>query len=232
MGARIPKQYLPLSGRPLIAHAIEAVLADPRVVMLVVVVQTATPHWDTVAAALPPAHAARVVAAAGGETRAASVQQGLQALHQRGGLPNDWVLVHDAARPCLRHSDLARLIDAVSSQANADTPSAGGLLGYPVADTLKRVAADGRVLASVPRDGLWRALTPQMFHLGALHQALSRALREGQPCTDETQAMEHVGACPLVVRGNSDNIKITTPADLELAAAILKRRLEEASDAG
>ena len=222
MGAKIPKQYLPINGRAVIAHAIASLLADPRVKMLVVVVKAADPYWDNTVATLPQQWLTKIARADGGNTRAASVLHGLQALHDRGVSASDWVLVHDAARPCLQRSDLARLINTISGPSN--NSGTGGLLGHPVFDTLKRVTADGRVATTVLRDGLYHALTPQMFRLGELRQAIQHALRHGTPCTDEAQSMEQAGTSPLIVHSASNNIKITTPADLELAATILKHR--------
>jgi 2-C-methyl-D-erythritol 4-phosphate cytidylyltransferase len=129
-------------------------------------------------------------------------------------------LVHDAARPCLRGSDLALLIERLSVHA------VGGLLGRPVHDTMKRADPDGRVETTVPRDNLWHAYTPQMFRLGVLHQALERALAEGRLVTDEASAMELAGQRPQLVEGAGDNLKITRPEDLALADFYLSQQRE------
>ena len=158
----------------------------------------------------------RIRTVEGGNERFDSVRRALLALSDDAH-DDDFVLVHDAARPCLHDDDLAALI-----AAGRDSDS-GALLAVPVSDTLKR-AADRRVEQTVARDDLWRALTPQMFRLGSLRAALDAALREGVAPGDEARAMEHAGYRPLLVRGRADNIKVTEPYDLELAEAILASR--------
>jgi 2-C-methyl-D-erythritol 4-phosphate cytidylyltransferase len=148
----------------------------------------------------------------GGETRAQSVLNGLEAL-SADTTDDTWVLVHDAARPCLPREALARLIDAVQLDA------VGGLLAVPVADTLKRADVDGRVAITEPRAGLWQAQTPQMFPYGLLKRAL---LAAGADITDEASAIEKLGLSPLLVEADSRNLKITRPRDLQLASLILE----------
>lgn len=213
MGADIPKQYLELSGRRVIDHTIERMLRHPRIEGLCVAISEADVWWaDSEYAAHPG-----VVVAPGGAARADSVLNALHALAVRAA-PDDWVLVHDAARPCVHPEDISRLIDAVE-QAGA----VGGLLGMPVRDTMKRADSAGQVGHTVDRDGLWHAFTPQMFRLGALRQALGDALVAGVAVTDEASAMEWAGGRPLLVEGRPDNIKITRPGDLDLAAYYLGR---------
>ncbi len=207
-GGELPKQYLPLNGRALISYAIDA-LADETPLTRVYVIHAK----DDRRCAQVLGSGRRVAAlACGGASRAESVKNALAAL--RGELrDDDWVLVHDAVRPCLPGEALRRLMTEV-----ADDPT-GGLLAVPVADTLKRADADGRIEATVPRDGLWQAQTPQMFRFGVLWDAYKahRALES----TDEAQAVERLGLQPKLVRGALANIKVTYPDDLALAAAIL-----------
>jgi 2-C-methyl-D-erythritol 4-phosphate cytidylyltransferase len=144
------------------------------------------------------------------------VANGLEAL---AGVAHetDWVLVHDAARPCLRRADLGLLLDSL------DADPVGGLLALPVGDTLKRDDGTGRAVDTVPRDALWRALTPQMFRFGLLRRALALCLERGRPVTDEASAIESLGLRPRLLRGHADNIKVTHPEDAALAEAILRR---------
>ena len=130
---------------------------------------------------------------------------------------NDWVLVHDAVRPCISHTDIQQLMKLASEQD-------GGLLGRPISDTVKLADNNARVKKTIPRDGLWRAQTPQMFRYGELRQALLDARAKGLVITDEASAMEFAGFQPLMVRGSSDNIKITVPGDLELAEAFIQKQ--------
>jgi 2-C-methyl-D-erythritol 4-phosphate cytidylyltransferase len=156
----------------------------------------------------------RVTTALGGKERSDSVRNGLAALSGRARA-DDWVLVHDAARPCVLRQDVDRLLDRVQSHA------VGGLLAAPAADTLKRVNAEKDVLETVDRSSLWRALTPQMFRYGRLREALDRALAEGRSPTDEAQALEWMGERPLIIEGSTTNIKITSADDLVIAVALL-----------
>jgi 2-C-methyl-D-erythritol 4-phosphate cytidylyltransferase len=156
----------------------------------------------------------KVVTALGGRERCHSVRNGLAALSGRASA-NDWVLVHDAARPCVLRQDVDRLLDRVQSHP------VGGLLAAPTADTLKRAGVERDVLETVDRSSLWRALTPQMFRYGRLCEALDRALAEGRSPTDEAQALEWIGERPLIVEGSTTNIKITSADDLVIAVALL-----------
>lgn len=207
-GADRPKQYAPLCGRTVIEWALAPFLADPNCSGAVVALAQDDPYW----AAVAPANA---VVAAGGQERSQSVRNGLAALSERAA-PEDWVLVHDAARPCLPRQDLDRLLSVL-----ADHPI-GGLLATPAADTLKRADGSGDVQETVDRASLWRALTPQMFRYGRLCEALDRAHSAGRIPTDEAQAIEWLGLRPRVVEGAAANLKITSAADLAIAAALLK----------
>lgn len=156
----------------------------------------------------------------GSAQRAETVLNGLSALADRAQ-DTDWVMVHDAVRPCVRHADIDKLIDA------ATTSTDGALLALPIGDTVKRTDTEGRVRETVPRTGLWRALTPQMFRLGVLRDALHTTLIDGHEVTDESAAMERAGKRPRVIAGHPDNIKITVPGDIALAEFILARQEQE-----
>lgn len=211
-GADRPKQYAPLCGRTVIEWALSPFLADARCAGTVVALASDDPYWSALA---PPA----VIPAAGGRERSHSVRSALAALAGRAR-PQDWVLVHDAARPCLPRSDLDRLLAEL-----ADHP-VGGLLATPAADTLKRAEGSREVQQTVDRAGLWRALTPQMFRYGRLCEALDRAHAAGRVPTDEAQAIEWLGDRARLVEGAAANLKITSAADLAIAAALLKENRE------
>ncbi len=210
MGGERPKQYLCLDGRPLIAHTLAALARAARIDRLVVVLAPGDREWDR--HDWSPWAARLDVLRCGGATRAETVLNGLQAM-AGWCMDDDWVLVHDAARPCLPAPALERLLDLAREDA------VGGLLAVPVADTLKRARADGRVEATVPRAGLWQAQTPQMFRHGLLRDALRQA---GADMTDEASAIERLGLHPRLVECDSRNLKITYPQDLRLASLILE----------
>ena len=210
MGADIPKQYLSLGGRRVIEQTIGRLLEHPAISKVVVALSVKDAWWSGTCYADHP----RVLRATGGEERCHSVLNALAVLAEEAGT-EDWVLVHDAARPCLRPEDLIRLIEALRGHP------VGGLLGMPVRDTMKRTDTDNRVTQTVPRERLWHAYTPQMFRLGLLRRALSQALAKGELVTDDASAMELAGHLPLMVEGHADNIKITRPEDLELASFYL-----------
>jgi len=209
-GRARPKQYSPLRGRPVLSWALRALLAEPSIAAVVVAIAPGDRRF----ARLPEAREARVRSCVGGLRREISVANALRALEPEAR-DEDWVLVHDAARPCLRRSDLRALIAGVG-----DDP-VGGLLAVPLGDTLKAAAVDGRSDRTVPRDGLWRALTPQMFRYGVLRRALALCLDRERSVTDEAAAVESLGLRPRLVRGRGDNLKVTHPEDLALAGAIL-----------
>ena len=207
-GADRPKQYAPLCGRTVIEWALAPFLSDPRCAGAVVALAEDDPYWVSVAPRT-------VCVAPGGQERSHSVRNGLTALAGRANR-DDWVLVHDAARPCLPRQDLDRLLAELGSHPE------GGLLATPAADTLKRADAARNVEQTVGRAGLWRALTPQMFRYGRLCEALDRAHAAGRTPTDEAQAIEWLGDRPRLVEGAAANLKITSAADLAIAAALLK----------
>lgn len=222
--AAVPKQYLSLRGRPVILHTLERLCHYPRLSGVMVGISAADRNWPECAT-----EAGRLQkflgTYSGGETRAHTVLNGLQALarpHACGrALDSDWVLVHDAVRPCVRLADIAALVSTV------EVGDEGGLLALPVSDTVKRADASGRVVGTVPRESLWRALTPQMFRLSALRKALEKALTAGDEITDEATAIEAAGGRPKLVAGHADNIKITLPGDLALAELFLEQQEKE-----
>lgn len=211
MGSDVPKQYLPLAGRPVIAHTLARLIAHPQVAGVMVAVAAGDEQWQQ----LGEDWRKPVLTTHGGTDRAASVLAGLQALPDDVA-DIDFVLVHDAARPCVRSVDISRLIELA-------VPAGGGLLGAPLRDTLKRSDADNRSIATESREQRWRAVTPQLFRRGELSRALANAREAGVTVTDEAMAMERVGAKPLLVEGAEDNIKITTTGDLALAEFLLGR---------
>ena len=214
MGGPVPKQYLSLAGRTVIEHVLNLLVAEPQLAGVTVAVAADDPYWQRY---LPRQPAKPVRVATGGETRAHSVLNAIISL--RDELKDeDWVLVHDAARPCLHPQDLSLLIQQL------DQEPVGGILAVPVMDTLKQVDDELRVTATPERGALWRAFTPQMFRYRPLREALEAALRAGKAPTDEAAAMEQAGHAVRVVEGRGDNIKITRPDDVALAEAILLQR--------
>ena len=211
VGGSCPKQYLPLAGRPLIEHTLERLAAHPRIAGLLVTLGADDAHWPGIA----ELNGKRVLTAVGGAERSDSVLAGIEALPAAVG-QDDFVLVHDAARPCVRLGDISSLIERGSALD-------GGLLGAPLRDTLKRADAAGCSARTEPRDQRWRAFTPQLFRRGQLAAALRAAARNGHAVSDEAMAMELAGYAPLLVEGAEDNIKVTTAADFPLAAYLLSR---------
>ncbi|WP_101924721.1 MULTISPECIES: 2-C-methyl-D-erythritol 4-phosphate cytidylyltransferase [Luteimonas] len=216
-GGGIPKQHLPVDGRSLLTHTLAALAAHTGVTGLLIVLGADDPSLQTVDRH-PPMLAGRPVRlAAGGETRADSVLAGLAALPD-DVRADDFVLVHDAARPNIAVTDL----DALLERGRMDP--VGAILAAPVRDTLKRAGDDGGIDGTEPRERLWRALTPQLFRRLQLTRALESARDAGIAVTDEAMAMERQGARPLLVEGREDNFKITTPADLARFEFILSQR--------
>lgn len=210
LGGTCPKQYQLLVGQPLIRHALAALAAVPAIARIFVVLAPDDRHWDgfdwgDLATRL-------TVLRCGGATRAESVANGLKWMTALAA--DDWVLVHDAARACLSPAQVVKLMAEVG-----DDP-VGGLLAVPVADTLKRAQEGARVAATVPREGLWQAQTPQMFR----HAMLLDALEFAPAVTDEASAIEALGLHPRLVESDATNLKVTYPLDLQLAGWILKNR--------
>ena len=212
MAAEVPKQYLKLNGVPILEHTLRALLACPDIRGVVVVLDPSDRRADAIASLADP----RVSRAAGGAERADSVLAGLQAVAKEAGA-EDWVLVHDAARPCISVGVLRSLISSCTAAG------VGTVVAQASVDTLKRVSEGNRVLETLDRQVIWRAQTPQMFKLVELMSALSTALIDDIAITDESMAMELAGYPVSILEGPSTNIKITLPADLEMAEIILRR---------
>ena len=211
VGGDCPKQYLPLAGRPLIEHTLERLAAHPRIAGLLVTLAAADAHWRGIDMLLGKP----VLTTVGGAERSDSVLAGLDALPTTVAA-DDFVLVHDAARPCVRRADIDKLIERAGA-------TDGGLLGAPLRDTLKRSNGAGCSALTEPRDLRWRAFTPQMFRRAQLSAALRDAALRGENVSDEAMAMEQAGFEPLLVEGAEDNIKVTTAADFALAEFLLSR---------
>lgn len=211
-GGDTPKQYLRIGDKPLVTHTLERLAAHSRVAGFVLVLAPDDATWTR---GLIEVLGKPLLIANGGAERADSVLAGLRALPASVAMEH-FVLVHDAARPCVRAEDVTRLIERAA-------PAGGGLLAAPLRDTLKRADGQGRSNGTEPRESRWRALTPQLFRRGELDAALAAALAAGVAITDEAMAMERAGHAPLLVEGAEDNIKVTTPADLALAEFLLGR---------
>ena len=209
MGTDIPKQYLKIHGKAVIDWTLRTLLSHPDIESVVVALGADDEYWpDTLSAS-----DSRVRTVDGGKERCHSVLNALDMLVKEMS-PGDYVLVHDAARPCVRGEDISRLIRLAGT-------GVGGVLGVPVHDTMKRTDAEGKVVETVDRNRLWHAFTPQFFPLGLLRDSMKAALAAGVEITDEASAMEWAGYCPLMVEGAASNIKITRPDDLSLAAFYL-----------
>lgn len=209
MGANSPKQYLRVAGKPMLRHVVDTFAAIPTIARSYVVVSADDGYVDEVMADLDPARV--TVLRCGGNTRHESVANGLAAVRKQLR-DDDWVLVHDAARPGLTPALVTRLLDALR-----DDP-VGGLLALPVVDTLKRSDASQRAQTTVSREHLWAAQTPQMFR----YAMLRRALEDAEEVTDEASAIEALGLQPRLVEGSPRNFKVTLPHDVALAELLLK----------
>jgi 2-C-methyl-D-erythritol 4-phosphate cytidylyltransferase len=213
-----PKQYVPLLDKTVIEWSLSLFLNDVRCVAIAVVIARDDTHWSTLSIADHP----KIRIAIGGAERVDSVRNGLQALQGKAAATDwasEWILVHDAARPCLQQVDLDALLTAIDADHN---PLAGGLLATPLTDTLKQVDDKQRIINTLPRNHLWRAQTPQMFRFDVLQRALNSG--HALKATDEACAVEQMGYQPRIVGGHADNIKITVAEDLLLAEHILRSR--------
>ena len=222
MGSNIPKQYLSIDGAPLLLHSLRRLSAVKKIEKIVVVIHPEDSRWAELEKSIKEEFGNRIITVMGGGERYQSVLNGLTALTEFAG-KDDWVLVHDAVRPCVRTSDIENLIQKVSLH------SIGGLLGSPVDNTLKRVDKKLTVIETVDRESYWNALTPQMFRFALLKESIQTVVVSGEQVTDEAAAMEVAGFKPIMIAGQKDNIKITVEADLVLASQILKN---QASDNG
>ena len=210
LGDALPKQYLDLNGVPMIFHALKALAAVKRIDKIVVVLSPEDKHWRASSAIFDSLGARISAAYIGGQSRGESVANGLAHIEAEMA-KDDWVMVHDAARPCIRTELVEQFIDELESDL------VGGLLALPLADTIKLDDGDLRVAKTIPRDGIWRAQTPQMFRFGLL----KNALRDFMEATDESQAIESIGHRPKLVMGDSANLKVTYAPDLQLAGLLL-----------
>ncbi|CAH7012480.1 2-C-methyl-D-erythritol 4-phosphate cytidylyltransferase [Vibrio chagasii] len=213
MKADRPKQYLQINGKTILEHTVEKLLAHPQVSQIVVAISDDDPYYPE----LPLTQNPQVIRVAGGSERADSVLSALDYIEKQQ--LGDWVMVHDAARPCVQLSDIDKLISTAMSH------DVGAILAAPVRDTMKR-GAQGQIEHTVERADLWHALTPQMFRAEPLWNVLSEALKQGVSITDEASAFEWKGFSPALVAGRSDNFKITQPEDLALAEFYLSQNKE------
>lgn len=216
-GGAMLKQYLPVCGKSVLAHSIKIFQFHPMIASITVVLAEDDQWFESAVGLL----AANVKTVTGGDTRAQSVRNGLKFIIKNYS-NTDWVLVHDAARPCLSASRLEKFLEQ-----GLESPH-GAILAVPVGDTLKRAGDSQQIVATVDRSSLWAAQTPQLFRVGVLADAIDVAQEAGCNLTDEASAMEFVGIKPLLVMGSSANIKITHSSDLAIAEALLARK-EQAS---
>ncbi len=216
MQAEVPKQYLSINHKTILEHTLERFCSHPKIEGVVVAIAGNDNIWKTLGISSHP----KITVVEGGVERCHSVLNGLRALSDKAN-SDDWVLVHDAARPCLRKQDIDRLIDRLNGHG------VGGLLGLPVKDTMKRADKSFTIQETVEREGLWHALTPQMFRLNVLINSLENALSKNLLVTDEAQAIELNGLQPILVEGHPDNIKITRDNDLSLAELYLSQQERE-----
>ncbi len=216
MQAKVPKQYLNVNGRPIIETSLGRILALSYVAKVLVMLNPDDTVWPTLGMASNP----KIICQSGGENRYQSVLYGLRYLQAHAN-DDDWVLVHDVARPCVRLKDIHHLMEVIK-----DHP-VGGLLGAEVDNTLKLTDANGEVIQTIDRTNIWSALTPQVFRFRLLLNALEAVDKSSKTVTDEATAIELFGYRPLMVAGNRDNIKVTQPLDLNLATQILSSQAVE-----
>jgi 2-C-methyl-D-erythritol 4-phosphate cytidylyltransferase len=206
-GATIPKQYLSLRGRPIIEHTITKFLYHPHIEKIIISLQAKDTFWQQLQL---DRYNSKILVTTGGALRYDSVYAGLQAIAGIAN-PHDFILVHDAVRPCLSPTDIDKLINEVGNHP------VGGILGSRVRDTLKHINPENEIIHTFPRENIWQALTPQMFRYKLLTQALEQIIANKDAVTDEASAIESLGFVPMIVEGRRDNIKITFPEDLLLA---------------
>ena len=210
VGANMPKQYIRVNGISIIEHTLKKLASCAEIEKIVVALSSDDEYFINLSTVNEyPIHLVE-----GGAERSDSVLAGLEYLRTQAD-DNDWVLVHDAARPCILQNDITRLISTLK------THKVGGILGLPVRDTMKRVSSNTEISKTIDRESLWHALTPQMFRIGMLYDALIECKNKNLNVTDEASAIEQVGLKPLMVEGRSCNIKVTQPDDLQLAAFYL-----------
>lgn len=205
----IPKQYLPLSGIPVLLHSINKLVKLDEIEEILVVLNPEDTFWEKLNFSHP-----KVKVIHGGLQRCNSVNNALEELSGRAK-KGDWVLVHDAVRPCISDSDLKKITSIVNDE------EVGGLLAFPILDTIKEVGENLDVQKTIPRGNLWSAMTPQIFRYEVLKQALEAAIMAGESVTDEASAIEAIGLTPRIIQGEKTNIKITHPSDMVLAESII-----------
>ena len=220
MGSTIPKQYLTIDGVPLILHSLRRLSAVSEIQKIIVVIHPEDNRWAKLQESIVEEFENRIITVMGGDERYQSVLNGLTAVTELAA-SDDWVLVHDAVRPCIRTSDIENLISKVSLHP------VGGLLGSAVDNTLKKVGADLSVIETVDRESYWNALTPQMFRFAALKESIEAVVASGEQVTDEAAAMEVAGFKPIMIAGHKYNIKITVESDLVWASQILKNQASD-----
>jgi 2-C-methyl-D-erythritol 4-phosphate cytidylyltransferase len=223
MQTAVPKQYLEVAGKTLLQHTLERLGTLPEFTRIVVALAAEDADWPVLATQLPPGIAGKLLVTAGGAERMQSVANALAALQPFAG-PDDWVLVHDAVRPCVSHTDVRTLMRELEQER------AGGLLAVPVRETLKESNGGQLVQRTVDRSRIWQAATPQMFRFAVLQRALHQASTEQKVVTDEAAAVEALGLPVRLVPGRADNIKVTYPEDLILVAAVLQQQAAEFTD--
>ena len=223
MQAEVPKQYLMVAGKSLLQHSLERLGALPEIDRIVVALAAEDSDWPMLLQHLPTNITDKLLLAEGGAERMESVANALSAL-QPFAADDDWVLVHDAVRPCVHPSDVRKLMRELLQER------AGGLLAVPVRDTLKESDSSQLVVRTVERSRIWQAATPQMFRFAVLQRAIQRVQAEHKIVTDEASAVEALGLPVRLVPGRSDNIKVTYPEDLVLAAAVLQAQAREVPD--
>ncbi|MCZ6579371.1 MAG: 2-C-methyl-D-erythritol 4-phosphate cytidylyltransferase [Gammaproteobacteria bacterium] len=216
MQGQKPKQYLPLDGKTIIEHTLDRLLSFDGIDGVVLVLRPDDRDWQTINYQSEKP----LITTSGGELRQHSVFNGLLKLLEQK-FDDPYAMVHDAVRPLVCHADLRKLIEAAIDH------SAGALLALPITDTLKHQDQDSNIDRTVPRAGLWRAFTPQLFKAKLLHRALEQVIENDREVTDDASAIESLGLRPRLVECNAENIKITWPEDLSLATQILRRQREE-----
>lgn len=220
MGSAIPKQYLSIDGTPVLLHTLRRLSAVSQVEKIIVVIHPEDTHWAELEESISAELRSRIIQVKGGDERYHSVLNALTVISEFAS-DDDWIMVHDAVRPCVDTFDIENLI------AKASEHTVGGLLGCPVDNTLKKVDSESTVVETVDREMYWNALTPQMFRLAQLKQSIEAVVASDMTVTDEAAAMEVAGFKPIMIAGSKENIKITVEADLLLARQIL---LNQASD--
>jgi 2-C-methyl-D-erythritol 4-phosphate cytidylyltransferase len=212
MQADRPKQYLSLHDQTIMEHTLHQLLAFTPIEKIILPISNGDEYWPDISLNGHP----KIVSCEGGSERFESVLNGLNKLLECDAKDDDWVMVHDVARPCIQHEDLQKLINNACEQ--------GAILGAQVRDTMKRTNEKGEIVTTVEREYLWHALTPQLAPIGILKNAIETAIKDGVSITDEASALEHVGLTPKMVAGAPSNIKVTRPEDLSLAAMYLSNQ--------